>query len=64
LVSGQSLANTYDNDYTLNHTFHYDPHKHFFSACITITCLDTFWPHQAVKFDYTADLTGTVKGIK
>jgi len=22
--------------------------------------LDIFWQHQAVKFDFTADLTGTV----
>ena len=22
-------------------------------------CLDKFWQHQSVKFDFTADLTGT-----
>jgi len=24
-------------------------------------CLDKFWQHQLVKFDFTADLTGTGK---
>jgi len=61
----------------LNHTFHYDLQKHFFSACVvniwnnlpnsvvnasTVNAfkarLDTFWSHQAVKFYFTADLTG------
>ena len=23
------------------------------------SCLDNFWKHQSVKFDFTADLTGT-----
>jgi len=23
------------------------------------TCLDKFWQHQSVKFDFTVDLTGT-----
>ena len=62
----------------INHSFHYDLRKHYFSARIvnirnslsnsvvdasTINVfkgqLDKFWLHQAVKYDFTADLTGT-----
>jgi len=62
----------------LNHFFHYDLRKHYFSARIvniwnslpntvvdasTVNTfkerLDKFWSHQLVKFDFTADLTGT-----
>jgi len=25
----------------------------------TLPCLSQFWSHQVVKFDFTADLTGT-----
>ena len=72
-------ANTRGNNYKLlNHSFHYDLRKHYFSACIvniwnslpntvvdagTVNTfkarLDKFWSHQVVKFDFTADLTGT-----
>ena len=72
-------ANTRGNNYKLlNHSFHYDLRKHYFSARIVNTWnslpntvvdagtvntfkarLDKFWSHQVVKFDFTADLTGT-----
>jgi len=67
-------ASTRGNNYKLvNHSFHYDLRKHFFSACIVNIWnslpnsvadafkarLDKFWSHQAVKYDFTADLTGT-----
>jgi len=62
----------------LNHRFHYDLRKHYFSARIvniwnslpdhvvdvnTVnlfkTRLDKFWANQDVRYDFTADLTGT-----
>ena len=72
-------ASTRGNNYKLvNHSFHYDLRKHFFSARIvniwnslpnsivdanTVNAfkarLDKFWLHQAVEYDFTADLTGT-----
>jgi len=72
-------ANTRGSKYKpLNHSFHYDLCKHYFSARIvniwnslpdtvvdanTVNIfkarLDKFWMHQLVKFDFTADLTGT-----
>jgi len=72
-------ANTRGNNYKLlNHSFHYDLRKHYFSARIVNICnslpntvvyastvntfkawLDKLWSHQLVKFDFTADLTGT-----
>jgi len=74
-----TTANTRGNNYKLlNHSFHYDLRKHYFSARIvniwnslpntvvdasTVNTfkawLDKFWLHQLVKFDFTADLTGT-----
>jgi len=76
-----TTANTRGNNHKLvNHSFHHDLRKHFFSARIvniwkslpnsvvyasTINTfkmeLDKFWLHQAVKHDFTADLTGTRK---
>jgi len=72
-------ASTRGNNYKLvNHSFHYDLRKHFFSARIvniwnslpnsvvdssTVNAfkawLDKIWSHQAVNYDFTADLTGT-----
>jgi len=72
-------VNTRGNNYKLlNHSFHYDLRKHYFSAHIvniwnslpnTVVGastdnafkarLDKFWLHELVKFDFTADLTGT-----
>ena len=65
---------TRDNKYKLiNHRFHYDLRKYYFSARIVNIWnslpnhavnvfkarLDRFWMDQDVKFDFTADLTGT-----
>jgi len=78
-LSFYARASTRVNNYKLvNHSFHYDLRKHFFSAHIvsifnslpnsvvdasTVNAfkarLDKFWSHQAVKYDFTADLTGT-----
>ena len=72
-------AYTRGNNYKLlNHSFHYDLCKHYFSVRIvnmwnslpntlvdanTVNTfkarLDKFWSHELVKFDFTADLTGT-----
>jgi len=62
-------ANTRGNNYKLhNHSFHYDLRKHYFSARSVniwyslpniVARLDKFRLHQLVKFDFTADLTGT-----
>jgi len=62
----------------INHRFHYDLRKYYFSARIVNIWnnlpnrvvdvnsvnvfkarLDRFWMDQYVKFDFTADLTGT-----
>jgi len=70
---------TRGNKYKLiNHRFHYDLRKDYFSACIgniwnslpnhvvdvnSVNVfkarLDRFWMDQDVKYDFTADLTGT-----
>ena len=70
---------TRGNKYKLiNHRFHYDLRKYYFSARIVNIWnslpnhvvdvnsvnvfkarLDRFWMDQDVKFDFTADLTGT-----
>ena len=58
------------NNYKLvNHSFHYDLRKLFFLHVLQIVDastvnafkarLDKFWLHQAVKYDFTVDLTGT-----
>jgi len=68
--------NTRGNKYNfLNHIFHYDLPKHFFTACIINILpnsivdansvnafkahLYKFWLHQEVMFDFIADLSGT-----
>jgi len=78
-LSFYARASTRGNNYNLvNHSFHYDLRKNFFSARIvniwnilrnsvvdasTVNAfkarLDKFWSHQAIKYDLTADLTGT-----
>jgi len=61
-------GNTRGNNYKLhNHSFCYDLRKHFVSAGIVNIWNslpnsgvdDKFWQHQAVRFDFRADLTGT-----
>jgi len=67
-----SDSSTRENKYKLsNYRFHYDPRKYYFSALIVNICyhvntvnlfktrLDGFWANQDVKYDFTADLTGT-----
>jgi len=56
----------------VNHSFHYDLRKHFSARIVNIwnslpnsivdafkARLDEFRSYQAVKYDFTADLTGT-----
>ena len=66
-LSFYASASTRGNNYKLvNHSFHYDLRNSLPNSVVDASTvnafkalLDKFWSHQAVKYDFTADLTGT-----